>query len=204
MKNLFNRIKYLIATPHVEYQVIDVEEGNTHAKTLTHHVLPLLLIPVTFSFIGGVIICNGGYGWEYDVLYALISVLSICMRLVFNQIFLLLGGIYITSLLVNIMAGGFGGQKNFNRAFSLVAYAYTPIFLAGIFHIYSDFLWLFFAVGSYGLYLLVAGLRPMMKPADEKANNYSTVAFLVAMVVFVILWKTLSLMFLYIDSFFLY
>ena len=197
MQKLFNRVKYLLATPQVEYQVIDIkEESNNHAKVFTSYLLPLLLIPFLFSFIGGVIICGGGYGWSYDFWGTLGSVLGTSLLLALNQVLLLFGGIYITSLIINAMAGKFGGQKDFNRAFSLVVYAYTPIFLAGIFHIWSGFSWLFFAVGSYGLYLLLAGLRPMMKPADEKADNYSAVVFLIAIVVFAIFWKVLSLIFL--------
>jgi len=197
IQKLFNRVKYLLTTPQVEYQIIDIEEESSkHAKVLTGFVLPLMLIPFLFSFIGGVIVSDGGYGWSYDFWGALGSVLGTSLLMVIHQLLLLFVGIYLTSLIINAMAGKFGGQKDFNRAFSLVAYAYTPVFLAGFFHIWYGFSWLFIAVGSYGLYLLISGLRPMMKPAEEKADNYSTVSFLIAIVVFAIFWKVLSLIFL--------
>ena len=190
-KNLLSRAMHLLSMPHTEYQAIE-QENSVHTKVLTRYVLPLLAIPFTFAFIGGVIMCGGGYGWSYDFWETLWSVFSISLLLALHQVFLLFGGIYITSLIINSMAGKFGGQKDFSRAFALVAYSYTPMFLAGIFHVWNGFSWLFFAVGSYGLYLLVAGLKPMMKPADEKANSYSTISWIVAVAIFVVLMKMLA------------
>ena len=182
-------------TPQMEYQVIEAEiDSNKHVKVLTRYILLLAIIPFLFALIGGLITGSGGFshGWTY----VFGSVVGMGFRFAFNQLFLLLGGIYITALIINETASKFGGQKNFDSAFALVAYAYTPVFLAGIFLIGRGISWLVYPVGIYGLYLLTAGLRTMMKPADEKADNYTTLAFIVAIVVFVFLWKVLALIFL--------
>ena len=189
MQNLLNRAKQLLTRPHTEYQAIE-KESLPHTKVLTNYVLLLAIIPFLFSFIGGLITFSDVLGYSFG------SAIGGVFRIVFYQLFLLFGGIYITSLIINAMAGKFGGQKDFNRAFALVAYAYTPTFLAGIFHIWSGFSLLVYVVGIYGLYLLIAGLRPMMEPTDEKADSYSTLSYIIAVVVYAVLWKVLALIML--------
>ena len=184
MKNLLNRVKQLLIRPYAEYQTIE-NENLPHTKVLTNYVLLLAIIPFLFALIG-----YGLIGYSYGGYH--MSNVGIGFRWAFYQLFLLFGGIYITTLIINALADNFGATKNFNHAFSLVAYAYTPMFVAGIFHIWNGFSWIVYAVGIYGLCLLIAGLKPMMKPTDEKADSYSVVSFIVAVVVFVVLWKVLE------------
>jgi hypothetical protein len=188
MQKLFNRAKNLFLTPHTEYRAIE-KENPPHTEVLTKYALLLAIIPFLFAFIG--------YGLiGYSVLGQHFNDVGVGFRWAFDQVFLLLGGVYITALIINLMADKFGGQKDFNRAFALVAYAYMPMFVAGVFHIYSGATWLVFAIGIYGLYLLVAGLHPMMKPAEDKAEAYSTISFIMALAVYVVLWKLLELIIL--------
>jgi TM2 domain-containing membrane protein YozV len=188
MQNLLNRVRQLLVTPHTEYQVIE-QENPLHTKVFTNYVLLLAIIPFLFAFIG-----YGLIGYSYGGYHA--NSVGLGFRLAFCQIFLLLGGIFITALIINTISAKFGARKDFNRAFSLVAYAYTPMFFAGIFHIWNEISWLVFSVGIYGLCLFIVGLKPMMKPADEKAGSYSVVSFIIAVAVFVVLWKVLSVIML--------
>ena len=184
MKNLLNRAKQLLLNPQNEYQAI--EKGNTpHAKVLTHYVLPLIAIPVLFAFIG-----YGLIGISYDGYY--VNDVELGLRYAALHLILLFGSIYITTLIINALTGKFGAAKNFNSAFALVAHAYTPMFLAGIFLIWTNISWLVYPIGIYGLYLLITGLKAMIKPTEEKANSYSAVSFIVAVFVYVLLMKVLE------------
>ena len=188
MQNLLNRVKLLLFTPQTEYQAIE-QENTPRAKILTHYVLPLMIISVLFAFIG--------YGLVgYSIGRTHFNEPSLGLRWAVLQTILLLGGIYITALIINAMASRFGTAKSFDRAFALVAYAYTPMFLAGIFHIRPNWSWLVYSLGIYGLYLLITGLKPMMKPAEEKAGSYSALSWIAAVIVFIVLMKMLEAMIL--------
>ena len=180
MKNLLNRVKQLILNPQTEFQVIE-NENTPHAKVLTHFVLPLIAIPVLFVFIG-----YGLIGVSYEGYY--VNDVELGLRYAAIQLILLLGSIYATTLIINAFSGKFGATKNFNNTFALVAYAYTPVFLAGIFYIWTTISWIVYPLGIYGFYLLIVGMKPMMKPADEKTNSYSAISWF-AVVVYVVLMK---------------
>jgi Na+-translocating ferredoxin:NAD+ oxidoreductase RnfD subunit len=62
------------------------------------------------------------------------------------------------------------------KAFSLVAYSFTPALLGGIFCIYPKLSWLAPLALLYGLYLFYIGVEPIMKPLEEKKSTYSIVS----------------------------
>jgi hypothetical protein len=183
IKNLLNRAKRLLLNPQTEYIAIE-KENTSHTKILTHYVLPLMVIPVIFVFIG-----YGLIGVSYEGYY--VNDVELGLRYAVLQIILLLGSIYISTLIINALSVKFGSTKNFNSAFALVAYAYTPIFFAGILFVWTEILWLIYPFGIYGFYLLIVGLKPMMKPANEKADSYSAISW-IAVIVYVGLLKALE------------
>jgi hypothetical protein len=103
------------------------------------------------------------------------------------QYIAMLGGTYISAFVINALAERFGVQKNFDRAFSLVAYTYTPMFVAGIFYILQWLSGLVFLGGLYGLYLLYIGLQPTMKVSTEKQTSYFVISLITMIVVLLIL-----------------
>ena len=183
-QSAFSRAKQMLLNPQTEYQVIE-QEYLPHTKVLISYVLPLLLIPALFAFIG-----YGLVGYSYYTQH--FSNVGLGVRMAIVQMAVLLGGIYLSALIINILADNFGAMKNFGRTFSLVAYAYTPIFLAGIFHIHHSLWWLVFLAGFYGLYLLFVGFKPMMKPAEDKAGTYSIISLAVTIVGYIILFQILK------------
>ena len=183
-KNVFLRAKQVLVSPLTEYQAIE-QENTPHTKTLTSYLLPLLVIPAIFAFIGYGMFFYKGYNGEYHTYF------TWGFKWAIEQIFLLIGGIYLTSFIINALAENFSATKNLNNVFSLVAYAYTPIFLAGVFHIFPAIWWLVYIAGLYGLYLLFVGLKPMLKPAEDKAGTYSIISVIVAAGVYFGLHKLL-------------
>ena len=183
-KGVFSRVKQMLLSPQSEYQAIE-QEDRPHTKVLTSYVLPLLLIPALFAFIG-----YGLVGYSYGGYH--FSDVGLGFRMAIVQIAVLLGGIYLSALIINVLADNFGATKNFNRTFSLVAYAYTPMLLAGIFHILHSLWWLVFLVGLYGLYLIFVGLKPMLKPTEEKEGTYYIISLAVIVVGYIILFQILK------------
>ena len=73
-----------------------------------------------------------------------------------------------------------------NSAVKLVAFAWTPVWLVGIFSIYPP-LGILGIVGLYGLYLLYIGLEPMMGTPASKKMVYFIVSILVLIVVYFVI-----------------
>ena len=180
MENIINRVKNVLVSPKAEWQTIE-SENEPHAKVFTTYVVPLALIPAVAAFIG--------YGLiGYSVLGVHVGgTISWGLRQAIVQYIAMLGGIYITAFVIDALAANFGATKDFNRAFSLVAYSYTPMFVAGVLYILPSLALLASLAGLYGLYILYIGLKPMMKAPEEKQTSYFVVSLIVTILVSVVM-----------------
>jgi len=177
--DLVNRVKQILVSPKTEWLTID-SENDSHVKVLTNYVLLLAAIPALAVFIG-----NGLIG--YSVLGYHFASISLGIKQAIIQYIIVVSSVYITAFVIDLLAENFGSKKNFNKAFSLVAYAYTPVFVGGIFYIYHPLSFLASLASIYSLYLLYIGLMPIMKTPDEKRTSYFVVSLLIMVAAFVIL-----------------
>ncbi|MCL1973845.1 MAG: YIP1 family protein [Bacteroidetes bacterium] len=177
--NIIDRVKNVLISPKTEWPVID-GENTSHVKVLTTYVALLALIPAIASFIGYGII-------GYNVLGFHFASIGLGIRHAIIQYITMVGGVYLTALVIDLLAANFGSQKNFDKAFSLVAYAYTPAFVGGIFYFYHPLGILASLASIYSLYLLYIGLAPMMKTPSEKQTSYFVVSLLVMLAAFFVL-----------------
>jgi hypothetical protein len=181
---IINRVKSILTGPKKEWLTIEAENAP-HAKVFTTYVVPLAIIPALAAFIG--------YGLiGYSVLGVHVHSMSWGIRQAIVQYATMLGGTYLTAFVINALADNFGTKKDFDRAFSLVAYAYTPMFVAGVFYILPSLSILASLAGLYGLYLLYIGLQPMMKAPADKQTSYFIVSLIVTVVVSAILSVVLA------------
>jgi hypothetical protein len=164
MINRINRIKNLIVSPKNEWGVIE-GENMPHVKLFTSYVLPLSLITVVAAFIGYGVIGYSVFGFR-------VHSIELGVKQAIVQWITMVAGIYVSALGIYFLAKPFGANKNFDKSFSLVAHAYTPFLLSGIFYILPSISWLAFLLGIYSLYLLYLGLQPMMKAPAEKNTGY--------------------------------
>jgi hypothetical protein len=182
--DIINRIKNMLVSPKTEWQTIEAENAP-HIKVFTSYVVPLALIPAIAAFVG--------YGLiGYSVLGHHVSSVSWGLRQAIVQYAAMLGGTYITAFVINALAENFGTKKDFDRAFSLVAYAYTPMFVGGVFYLLPSLSWLASLAGLYGLYLLYMGLQPMMKATADKQTSYFVVSLIVTIAVSAVLSVVLA------------
>ena len=176
---MIERIKNILISPKTEWPVIEAE-NKPHLEVCTTYVLLLAAIPAIASFVG-----TGVIG--YSVLGVRIAGIGMGLSQAITQYVSMVGGIYLSAFVIDMLADTFGAKKDFNRAFSLVAYAYTPMFVGGIFYFLHSLGILASLAGLYGLYLLYLGLQPMMKAPAEKQTGYFVVSLLVMIVVSVVL-----------------
>ena len=183
--DIISRIKNVLVSPQTEWTAIE-SENTPHVKVFTSYVVPLALIPAVAAFIG--------YGFmRVSVLGAFGgSLIGWGIRHAIMQYATMLGGVYITAFVIDALAEKFEAQKDFNRAFSLVAYSYTPMFVAGVLYVIPSLAGLASLAGLYGLYLLYVGLQPMMKTATEKQTAYFVVSLIVTVLVSLVLTAVLS------------
>ncbi len=178
--NLVERAKNIIMTPKTEWAVIAAEEPNA-MQILTGYVIPLALIPAVASVIGyGVIGSGMGTSLAWGIGMGIISFVSTVL------------GVYLTAFVVDFLAPNFGSQKNFGRAMQLVAYAYTPAWVAGILNIVPAIGILASLAGLYGLYLMYLGFPYTMKTPEDKIIIYLIVAIVALLVIYMILGAILT------------
>ena len=203
---LFNRVKAILLNPKEEWQVIEAEDAP-HMKVFTEYLLILSLIPAVSKFailwwkwrksvkdaIDTITLSRSGYSDDqiaeriedvknsmtFNAAWGIIQAVSIFAIIV--------GSVYITAVVINALAEKNGSEKNFNRAFSLAAFSFTPLCVAGLLYLYSPLAVLISIVGLYGAYLLYLGISPIMKPAAEKVTGYFVVALIAALASWLVL-----------------
>jgi hypothetical protein len=82
--------------------------------------------------------------------------------------------VLVVALVINVLAPTFGSQRDFNSAFKLAVYSYTPLGLAGVFLLAPGLRFLVLT-GFYGAYLLWKGLPRLMKTPETKVPAYAAV-----------------------------
>lgn len=182
--NLVDRAKNIILTPKTEWPVIAGEEANI-AQILTTYVVPLALIPAVASLLGFGFIGRGfGTSLRWGVAMGLIHFVSALL------------GVYITAFVADFLAPNFGSEKNLGKAMQLVAYSYTPGWVAGILLVFPTLGILATLAGLYGLYLIYLGLPHLMKTPQDKVVTYLIVIIVVVIVVYFVLSAILSSVFM--------
>jgi hypothetical protein len=178
--DIVERVKNIIMTPKAEWLVIAAEEPNT-AQIFKGYVLPLALIPAIAHIIGLSVIGRGmmsSSSW------------GIAMGLI--QFILAFVGVYISAYVIAYLAPRFGSQQDMGRAVQLVAYSYTPAWVAGILSIVPALGVLVFVGGLYGLYLVYLGLPHMMKTPQDKTIGYLAVSIIAVIVTYWIITLILT------------
>jgi len=200
---IFERVKAILFKPKEEWTII--EAGNEpHAKVFAGYLLILALIPAAAIFFNYWWTWHSAYTdainrmseYNKDMAFILESVKGQMpfdakwgIIMAAEQLLLIVGGAYIAAAVINALSNQFGAEKNFDRAFALVAYSFTPLCVAGILYVFSSLAWIVPYVGLYGAYLLYLGAMPQLKPADDKKIACFVIAVIVVLATWMILTK---------------
>lgn len=175
---MIERIKNIILTPNNEWDLIEKEENNLQ-KLLMSYVLPLSLIPAICAFIG--------YGFiGYEVMFIKVKGIDLGIRFALTSLVSSVLSYIICTYVVDALAPSFNSTKNISKAAQLVAYSFTPAYLAGVFNIIPS-LAILSIVGLYGLYLMYLGLPKMMKTPADKVAVYLLVIIVTVILTYVII-----------------
>jgi hypothetical protein len=168
--NLIERVKGIILSPKTEWPVIAGESGDT-AYLFQNYVAYLAAIPAVCRFIGLVLV---GVGIIPALIFAVINYLLAFVI------------VYVLAHVINALAPTFDGRKDFPSALKVAVYSSTPVWLVGIF-LLVPLLGFLTILGLYSLYLLWAGLPPLMKsPEGNKTLAYAVAIVVVAILIYIV------------------
>jgi hypothetical protein len=95
-----------------------------------------------------------------------------------------LGVTYLLALIVDALAGPFGGEKNLVRSLQLVAYSYTAVWVGAIFAIIPAIArFVDLAAAIYAFYTFYLGVPVLHKCPPGKAAVYTIIVALSAIVI---------------------
>ncbi|MGB9392911.1 MAG: Yip1 family protein [Xanthobacteraceae bacterium] len=170
--NAFVRAKAILVDPAAAWRGIEKDIGDP-AYLLSRYVAVLALIPALSGFVGatliGVVTPSGVLRADLiDGLFgAIVSYATSC------AIVLLLG------LIIDLLAPLFGGRRDFEDAFKLAVYSFTPLWLVGIFLLLPGLRFLLLT-GAYGIYLFWLGAPRLTKVPEQQAANFTAVIVICA------------------------
>jgi hypothetical protein len=171
--NAARRAKAILCDPAAEWVRIERETGDP-AFVLSHYVAWLAVVPAAFGFVGVSVIGEVLPGGE-------------TLRApIFNGLFGAIFGyvmscatVLVLALIVDLLAPVFGGRRDFDSAFKLAVYSFTPVWLAGIFLLLPGLRFLVLA-GFYGAYVLWLGLPGLMKSNQKRALDFTALIVIAA------------------------
>jgi hypothetical protein len=179
--NIVERAKNIILKPNTEWDAVVVEQTSV-MKLYTGYIAILAAIPAVATFIQQSVI-----GIPVPIYGSIRMSVSYGLKNAIVAYVLTLVGTYVSALVISALASSFGGVKNDIAALKLVAYAWTPGWVAGIFNIIPSLSIIGLIASFYGLYLLFVGLPKLMKSPQEKSVAYVIVSGIVMIVVYVVI-----------------
>jgi hypothetical protein len=162
------RVKAMLLDPAAEWPAIERESGDP-AYLLSRYVAVLALVPAACGFVGA------------SVIGAVVPGIGLVRASLFDGFFGAIFGyamavaiVLVLALVIDLSAPLFGGRKDFDSAFKLAVYSYTPVWLAGIFLLLPGLRFLIL-LSFYGAHVLVLGLPRLMKSPAQKSYGYAVV-----------------------------
>lgn len=180
--NLQTRVVNILTKPADEWSVVAAEPADV-ASLFKEYIAILAAIPPVCLFLGLTVVgvpILGRLGFGTALTGAILGYVGA------------LAGVYIAAIVVEKLAPTFGSSGDTTQALKLVAYAYTPAWLAGVLYLLVVLAPLAIIAGLYAIYIFYLGLTPMMKTPKDKVIPYMIVSALVIIVVSVVLQAILG------------
>jgi hypothetical protein len=166
--NLVTRVKAILTDPTVAWPQIEKDVGDP-ALLLRRYVAALALIPPLAGFVGATLIGVVTPGGAI----ARASLFNGAAGAIFGYV-MSCATVLVLGLIIDLSAPLFGGRRDFNNAFKLAVYSFTPVWMAGVFLVLPGLHFLAL-LGCYGGYLLWLGLPRLTKVAEDQAANFTAV-----------------------------
>ncbi len=178
--NLQQRIVNILTKPKQEWPVIAAEPKDVTGLYRNYIVLlaaiPCVAMALGFSIIGIPVPFYGHVRLGFGTAFTNAIV----------QYVLSLVGVYLSAFVIAKLAPNFQSEPDIAQALKLVAYSWTPAWVAGVLLLYPGFAPLAGLAGLYGIYLIYLGVVPLMKTPPDKVITYLVVSAVVMIVVYAV------------------
>jgi len=176
MTNLQARVKGILTNPKAEWLAIAAEPDDV-AAIYRDYIVLLAAIPAVSMFVGSTIfgIPFGRFG------------MSTALRAAIAMYVSSLVAPFIAAVVLEKLAPRFQSTGNTAQALKLVAYASTPMWVAGVLYLLFVLAPLTIIAALYAIYLFYLGVPVLMKTPYDKVVPFMVVAALVIVVLNVVL-----------------
>jgi Yip1-like protein len=175
--NLRDRVTNILTKPQSEWAVIAAEPADV-TSIYTSYILILAAIPAVSTIIGTMVIGVPLFG-SYGPALALRAGIG-------SYVGAIIGAI-CAAFIIEKLAPTFSSQGDTAQALKLVAYANTPVWVAGVLHLVPLLGILVILAWIYAIYLFYLGVSPVMKTPSDKVVPYMIVSALVMIVVGIVI-----------------
>jgi len=177
---LVDRVKNMLLKPNDEWAVIEKELTDT-ATLYRTWIIPLAAITPICSAIGWTV-----FGLSIPFAGSVRMPFTTALTNAAIGYVIALVMVFVFALIIDGLAPTFGGTKNQVQALKVAAYASTASWVGGVFTLIPALGIISLIFSCYSLYLLYAGLSPLMKSPKDKAMPYTIVVILVGIVLAVV------------------
>jgi hypothetical protein len=164
--DLKDRVKRIILTPKSEWDAISAAPIGV-SDLYRNYIVILAAIPAIANFLGNWLFgyARAGEGVVHVTFFG-----GLWRALAQYAVGLPL--IYLVALGISRLAPHFEGESDDLRAFNLVAFSYTPVWLAEAFGLVPGLRWLD-VLGLYGVYIFYIGVSRMMRSRPDYSDVYT-------------------------------
>ena len=171
------RVMDLLKSPETEWKVIAEESGDI-ASLYVSYVMPLAAIPAV-SLLLGLLLIGAPIIGRFSIGTALSGAIGSFVSALIGQI--------VGAFVIEKLAPKFQSSGNTFQAFKLVAYASTPLWVAGVIYLFLLLAPLMLVAALYAIYLFYTGLPVMMNTPRDQVVPFMVVSAITIIVVSILL-----------------
>lgn len=175
--NLQARVQAILTTPKTEWAIIAAETTDV-ASIYRSYIVILAAIPAVCSAVG-MLVFGFPIGGRPGLMFAMsVAVATYVTALV---------GPLVAAFVIDRLAPKFQSSGGPVQALKMVAYASTPVWVAGVVNLVPALGPLVILAALYAVYLFYLGLPPVMKTPLEQVVPFMAVAALTIVVINIVL-----------------
>ncbi|HTR58959.1 MAG TPA: Yip1 family protein [Casimicrobiaceae bacterium] len=168
--DLFERVKNILLQPKNEWPKISAETATVQSLYVGYILILAAIGPLAMMVRS--VAAGFGTGIPFAIGVYLLTLVSV----------------FIVALIVDTLAPTFGSERNFVESLKVVAYAYTAVWVAGIFRLIPTLGGVLALIaGIYSIYTFYLGLAPVKKCPPAKAVAYTIVVLICNILLFWVL-----------------